>query len=235
MIYIKLISVLLLLYIAVILLMGRMKNIKIANLAFFLVTYLFYIFYLLKLMSNVGYDNYYFYESLATANISPFMFSIMPVIYFSRGKMQKYLYLLVSLLSVGMLLSPVLNAVTYAIKDTTFGIIFVWDYIAHLSLSLWGIYLVKSGQVRLNVKDSIISSLIIFGVCDIMIVLNLIFDTSFFGLSLTGKHHIYYNVITDSSHLSAIIFFSGLCFVLFGGYLFNKWHLERAKKQNHHH
>ena len=230
MIYIKLIAILLLIYVAVIYLMERIKNRKAANLIFFLVTYFFYIIYLLKVMSNVGYDNYYFYESLATANISPFMFSIMPLIFFSRGRLQKYLYLLVSLLSVGMLLSPVLNAVTYAIKDTTFGIIFAWDYIAHLSLSLWGIYLVKSGQVKLNIRDSLISSFIIFGVCDLMIVLNLIFDTSFFGLSLTGKHHIYYNVITENSHLSAIIFFGGLCFVLLGGYLFVKWQCKKVRR-----
>ena len=231
MIYIKLIFVLLLAYVSVILLMRHMKNRKLTNFIFFFITYFFYVIYLLKLMSNVGYDNYYFHESLATANISPFMFSIMPVIYFSRGRVQKYLYLLVSLLSVGMLLSPVLNAVSYAINDVTYGVIFAWDYIAHLSLSLWGIYLVKSRQVSINPKDSLVSSFIIFGVCDLMIILNLIFDTSFFGLSLRGKHHIYYNVITDNSHLSAIIFFTGLCAVLFLGYLYSKFHSKYNRKK----
>ena len=71
-------------------------------------------------------------------------------------------------------------------------------------------------------KDSLVSSFIIFGVCDLMIILNLIFDTSFFGLSLRGKHHIYYNVITHNSHLSAIIFFTGLCAVLVAGYIYCK-------------
>lgn len=223
MIYIVLISVLVLAYAGVVWLMDRIKNTKRANLVFCGITFFFYALYLLKLMSNVGYNNYYFLESLPTANISPFMFGAIPIIFFSRGRVQKHLNLLVSLLSIGMLLSPILNAIMYAIKDTTFGIIFVFDYIAHLSLSLWGIYLVKSGQTRLNVRDSIISSLIILGICDIMIILNLIFDTSFFGLSLTGKHHIYYNVITSNSFLSALIYFIGLCAVLFAGFASCKW------------
>ncbi len=229
MIYIGIIVPLLIIYVCLILNMGRIKNTKVANFIFFAVTFLFYILYLLKLANDVGIHNYYFYESLATANISPFMFTIMPLIYFSKGKLQKHLYLLVSLLSVGMLLSPVLNAVSYAIKGTTFGIIFACDFIAHLSLSLWGVYLVKSGQVKLTKKDSLISSMIIIGVCDVMMVLNLIFDTSFFGLSLTGKHHIYYNVIVDNSHLSAMIYFIGLCGVLVLGYLYCKCFVKRQK------
>ena len=220
MIYIGIIVPLLAVYVCILCCMGRIQKKKTANFFFFLTTYLFYILYLLKLAKGVGIHNYYFYESLATANISPFMFSIMPLIYFSRGKLQKYLYLLVSLLSVGMLLSPVGNALSYAIKGTTFGIIFVCDYIAHLSLSLWGVYLVKSGQVQPTKKDALISSAIIFGICDSMLLLNLIFDTSFFGLSLRGKHHIYYNVLVENSYLSALLYFLGLCAILCLGYLF---------------
>lgn len=223
MIYFAIIIPLLVVYVTVISSMKRMTNTKIVNLTFCSVTYLFYILYLLKLASNVGIHNYYFYESLATANVSPFMFSIMPLVYFSRGRLQKYLYALVSLLSVGMLLSPVLNAVIYAIKGNTFGIIFAWDYVAHLSLSLWGVYLVKSGQVELTRKNSLVGSMLIFGVCGVMVVLNLIFDTSFFGLSLRGKHHIYYNAITSNSYLSATIFFIGFAAVLALGYFYCKY------------
>ena len=227
MIYFAIIVPLLAVYVAVLLNMKRMKNTKAVNFVFFAVTYLFYILYLLKLAEGVGIRNYYFYESLATANISPFMFSIMPLIYFSRKKPQAYLYALVSLLSVGMLLSLVLNAITYAVKDSPFGIIFAWDYIAHLSLSLWGVYLVVSRQVKLTRKNVLIGSGLIVGVCNLMLVLNLIFDTSFFGLSLRGKHHIYYNVITNSSYLSAMIFFVGLIVVLAMGYCYCK-HLAKA-------
>ena len=53
-------------------------------------------------------------------------------------------------------------------------------------------------------------------------ILNLIFDTSFFGLSLRGKHNIYNNVIVDNSYLSAAIYYAGLIFVLLMGYLVSK-------------
>ena len=50
-----------------------------------------------------------------------------------------------------------------------------------------------------------------------MLVLNLIFDTSFFGLSLRGKHNIYNNVLTNNSYLSAALYFFGLICVLLMG------------------
>jgi hypothetical protein len=56
-----------------------------------------------------------------------------------------------------------------------------------------------------------------------MLVLNAIFKTAFFWLSLYGAHSIYNVVICKSSILSAILYFMGLMFVLLFGYFYQKF------------
>ena len=99
---------------------------------------------------------------------------------------------------------------------------FVLDYTNHIILSLWGIYLIKSKQITLNRKDSNISSLILISIATIMLILNIIFDTAFFGLSLNGNHNIYNVVLVKNSYLSALIYYLGMLFVLSLGYIFQK-------------
>ena len=177
--------------------------------------------------SDVGAESIYFHGVLATENISPFMFSMLPIVYILRGRIKQHLYLLISLLSVGMLISPTPNAVTYAMNNVVFHIEPVLDYVAHLTLSLFGIYLVRSGQVTLAPRKSLYSGLIIIGVALFMMVLNLIFDRSFFGLSLLGKHNIYGNVLVESSYLSALIYFAGLTVILLLGYACSRFFEKR--------
>ena len=50
-----------------------------------------------------------------------------------------------------------------------------------------------------------------------MLLLNVAFDTAFFGLSLNGKHNIYNMVLVSNSYLSACIYFLGVGVVLLLG------------------
>ena len=70
--------------------------------------------------------------------------------------------------------------------------------------------------------NALFSGLIIVFVATVMLILNLILDTAFFGLSLRGKHNIYNNVLVDDSYLSALLYYIGLCGVLTLGYGFNR-------------
>jgi hypothetical protein len=84
-------------------------------------------------------------------------------------------------------------------------------------MAAFGIFLIRSKQIILNVKNCIISGSIIYGVATIMLIMNVIFDKAFFGLSLNGKHSIYNIVLVDNSYLSALIYYIGLFFVLLFG------------------
>ena len=208
-------------YICVIFNMKRMKNTKLFNAIFSSITFVCYLFVVIRVYFSVGFNDWNFQNTLPVANVSPFMFTLVGIIHLFPIKIKRHLYLLISLLSVGMLCSSIFGCIYNASINYRFHWHFLSDYFAHIMLSLWGVYLVKTNQVELNKKNVLISSSIIIGVALIMLILNVIFDTAFFGLSLFGKHNIYNMVLTDNSYLSAILYFFGLSFVLAIGYIYS--------------
>ena len=217
-------------YGTVIYLMQYFKNTKLTNYIFCAVVTACYATLAVIVYKDVGWYDWNFQNVLPCANVSPFMFTLAPLTFLFRGKARECLWRLISLLSVGMLFSSVLGCINLTIIHYAFHFHFLLDYIAHITLSLFGVYLVKSGQIDLDFKKCLKSGAIIVGVATCMVVLNLIFDTSFFGLSLRGKHNIYNNVLVDSSYLSALLYYVGLTAVLAFGYAFGKC-FERKKEQ----
>ena len=222
MLYIVAMVFLLVFYVCVVMSMERMKNTKVFNFIFSSVVFVCYLYVVIRTYYSVGFYDWNFQNTLPVANVSPFMFTLVGVIYLFPLKVRKHLYLLISLLCVGMLLSSVFGCIYNASINYKFHLHFLSDYIAHVMLSLWGVYLIKSRQVELTKKNSVISASIIIGAAFIMLILNVIFDTTFFGLSLNGKHNIYNNVLTGNSYLSAALYFLGLICVLEIGYLYSR-------------
>ena len=220
--YIISLCLLLLFYILVIHYMERIKTTRLFNALASIVIYSAYLYVVYRTYQLGGFDDWNFQNTLPTANVSPFMFSLMPLTWILPFKVKRHLFLLIALLAPGMLLSSVFGCIFNAMRDYRFHLHFLADYIAHFVLSLWGIYLVKSRQVRLCWRDCFISGSIIICSALLMVGLNVIFDTAFFGLSLNGKHNIYNMVVVDNSLISAIIYFVGLIIVMILGYLFNK-------------
>lgn len=199
-------------------LMKYIRRIWLADFIFSAVIYISYIcmsIYIYKTDTDPGRWN--FLNTLPVANVSPFMFSIIPIILILPKKLKKHFHLLISLLSVGMFLSTVLGCIGNAARNYNFHFHFMLDYLSHFALSAYGIFLIRSKQVKLSFKNFVISSSILFGVATTMLILNVIFDTSFFGLSLNGNHNIYNMVLVDNSYLSALIYYLGMAVVLLSG------------------
>lgn len=216
--YILTLAVLCLLFAVGIYLMKYIRNAKLANLIFIALVYIPYVcmcVYVYKTDTDVNRWN--FLNTLPVANVSPFMFSLMPILLILPEKIRKHLYLLVSMLTVGMLLSTVFGCVGNALRNYKFHFHFTLDYFSHFAMAAFGIFLIRSKQIILNVKNCIISGSIIYGVATIMLIMNVIFDKAFFGLSLNGKHSIYNIVLVDNSYLSALIYYVGLFFILLFG------------------
>ena len=226
--YILAMLALILFYVCVIFCMRYMRSTKFWNFLFTASIFAFYISVMLKIYFDVGFYDWNFQNTLPVANVSPFMFTSVLLIHIFPKKIKKYFYLLISLLSVGMFLSAVLGCAYNAAINYKFHFHFLCDYLAHILLSLWGVYLIKSKQVEPKLKTSVVSGSIILGVAFIMLLLNVIFDTAFFGLSLNGKHNIYNNVLTENSYLSALLYFLGLFGVLAMGFAYSRF-LSRKK------
>ena len=222
--YIVVLCVLILAYFAFILLRKDFDERKMVNnIVFAVLAFCCYIFLMIIVGVDAGTKDWNFLNTLPTANVSPFTFCIAPLILLLPAKVRRYFLTLISMLSLGMILSPILGCIRNAVIHYAFHPHFLLDYIAHVLISLWGIYIVISDQTVKKVKDYIISGSIIVGVAVVMMILNVIFDTSFFGLSLSGKHNIYNVVLVDNSYLSAFIYFAGLVVVLVAGTFYSKF------------
>ena len=234
--YIVVLIGLLAFYIAGLFSLQFFKNIKVANLLFALLTFVFYIPVVIVAYTKNGFNDWNFLNTLPTANVSPFMFTICLIICFLPTKIKKPFLTLISLLSLGMILSPIISIIGYISRSYAFHFEFVFDFIAHFVLSLWGIYLVKTKQTFTNLKGLLASGSIIVGVALVMVILNIIFDQSFFGLSLNGKHNIYGVRVVENSCLSAFIYFIGLILIEFLGFfysgLLSKITLRQQDKQS---
>ena len=201
-------------YAAAVYLMKYIRNTRLFNFVFVAMVFLPYITVCSVVYKSVGFYDWNFQNTLPVANVSPFMFTLTPLTLILPKAARKHLYLLISLLSVGMFISSVLGCLYNASIGYKFHFHFLLDYVSHFTLSLFGIYLIRSGQAELSRKNCLISSSILVGSATVMLILNLIFDTSFFGLSLRGKHNIYNTVLVESSYLSALLYYIGLIGVL---------------------
>ena len=199
--------------------MKYMKQPRWANFLFGCMVFFPYLWRSWIIYQDVGFYDWNFQNTLPTANVSPFMFCMMPILLILPKKAKKAVYLLVSLLSVGMFGATVFGCVYNAIINYKFHFQFLLDDICHCALSLFGIYLIRSKQVELTTKNCLISAGILLGSATGMMLLNCIFDTAFFGLSLRGKHNIYNMVLVSDPYLSALIYYLGVSVILFLGYL----------------
>ena len=230
-VYLVTIVVLFAILIGVFMLMKYIKNHLLANIIFCLVIVTCYGIDLLLNYQRNGVNDWNFTNALPTANVSPFMFTVCPIFFLLPKSAKKCFGTLIALLFIGMILSPLFSCIYNFSIQYKFHPHFLLNYAAHIALALWGVYLVQSKQCELKIKECLIGGGIIVSVAIIMIILNVIFDKSFFGLSLNGKHNIYNVVLVSNSYLSALIYFTGLVAVMVGGFFAQKGLLKLTNKE----
>lgn len=227
--YIIAAAVLTILYVAGIYGLRYVHNQKWINVLFPILVFLPYLYGVIYMYIDVGVKDWNFLNTLPTANVSPFMYCLSLLTIVLPKKAKEYVFTLIALLSLGVFCAGMLTCVFNAMRDYAFHWTIALDSFAHVALSLFGIYLVKSGQASIEMKHSVFSGLIIVGVAVVMLVLNLIFHTSFFGLNLYGNHNIYNMVLFANGYVSAVMYFVGLGCILTAGYFYQKL-LQRKQK-----
>lgn len=201
---------------------GKIKRQRLFTALFPFVVLILYGACVLKIGLNAGIRDWNFHNALPTANVSPFTYCLTAVIILFPKKARTYLYALVAMLSLGLLGSGMINCIFNIARSYKFHWEMGLDSLLHGAVSFFGVYLLRSGQTKLDTKTCIIGGGIIYGVAVCMLILNVIFHTAFFGLSLYGKHNIYNVVLCESGYLSALLYFLGLGVVLVLGTLFQK-------------
>ena len=221
--YLIVFGVLLAIYIVGVLLakyLAKYKNV--VNVLFVIAIFMSYLYIVRYMYYDVGPDDWNFRNTMPTANVSPFMFCLTPFILIMPKTIRKYLMTLVVLLSLGMVVSGLGGALGFVARNYKFHWHITMDCLAHVLISLWGVYLLKSGQVELTPKKALRGGAIIVSVALIMLILNLIYHKAFFGLSPYGEHNIYNTRFFENGVISIIVYFLGLGFVLCAGYFYQK-------------
>ena len=201
---------------------GKIKRKRLFEILFPFCTFALYLCCVAYIAVDAGVEDWNFHNALPTANVSPFTYCLTAFIFVFPKPVRKYLYTLVALLSLGLLCAGAITCVFNILRSYAFHWQIAIDSLIHGGVSLFGVYLVKSGRVSLGGKTCLISGGVLLGIAAVMMGLNAILRTSFFGLSVHGEHNIYNVVVCQNGYLSAGLYFIGLCTVLAVGWLFQR-------------
>ena len=96
--YLVTLLIMLVLYGGVVYLMKYFKNQRLTNLIFIALTFIPYITMCIIVYKDVGFYDWNYQNTLPVANVSPFTFTVVPLIALLPKKVKKHCYLLLSLL-----------------------------------------------------------------------------------------------------------------------------------------
>ncbi len=161
-------------------------------------------------------------------NISPFTFTTLPFAYAMKDKLRDYYFKAVAYLSVGMFVAMLVTpqyAYLFSFNDTA-SMTFLFDALCHLNCSIFGIYLIASGQAKLTFENLKKSVIFMYSVVACVVILNYLFHTNNFGMNPYGGYSIYmFNFFEDywATLLAYVVGIFGVLALGFGSnYLLNK-------------
>ena len=195
----------------------KIINIRIANIVFMVVDALF--FFSWTYASYVsGWNESGF---LMFDNISPFIMTIIPLTIFLNDKARDYCNCAIAFLWFGMLValiaSPQSTYVGGNDADASFG--HTAEAACHLIASLYGIYLIISGQVKCNLQNLKKACILIFSAIGIGVICNYLMHKSNFGMNPYGDFSIYMLEFFDTFEKTLVAYLLGVLAVLSFGML----------------
>ena len=211
-------------------------NTKIGNIIFIIVDVIFFFGW-----NYAAYQKGWLKDGFMTLeNISPFVMTLIPLTVFMNEKVKSYCNSAIAFLWLGLFIalgvSPEFSYIFNFDHDATF--IYATEASCHLIASLYGVYLIISGQVVCDFKHWLKSVICIFSVIGFGIILNYAFHRQNFGMDPYGNYKIYMLDIFGSFGATLAAYLFGVLIVLTVGmqcgYLLNKSvskiHIEALEK-----
>ena len=202
----------------------KVINVKVGNIVFILVDLVFflawnYAAYLRGWLSS-GY--------MTLGNISPFIMTLIPLTVFMSERVRGYCNSAIAFLWLGMFIALIFSPQHAYIFSYNIEASFIYtsEAACHLLASLYGVYLMITGQVKCDFRNWKRSIICMYSVIGFGVVLNYIFHTHNFGMDPYGGASIYMIDIFHSFKATFVAYLLGVLLVLtIGmqvGYLFNK-------------
>lgn len=203
-------------------------NVKIGNLVFIILNIITFGLLNIYYYNHGGLSNF-----LTLDNISPMMFTTMPLIYFMHPKVKECYLSAAALLSFGMFVAMLVNpnyAYLFNFKQQA-TLDYMYDSLGHLCFAVFGVYLIITKQVRISITTLKKASAWLYSIVTFGVILNFIFHRSFFGMNPYGNYSIYMIDIFGSFGATLVAYYLGIFVVLILGSQFNYlWECLMRKK-----
>ena len=193
-----------------------------------IVSFVSYVFEILKIGLVMGFTRDAFFYALPLGNVSPFVFTLAFISLFFPERIRKNIRPLLIILSFGFLVAGFGLTIINFVTNQPFVPSAIFDVIPHILLALLGIYYYESYNEEYSLKHYVFAGIFMILVALVMLGINAIFNTSFFGLNPYGNHNIYFHNPIRNCLLSNIVYFVGLLLAEVLGFLFQKLiHLKK--------
>ena len=184
------------------------------------------LFYILLIVFD-GQYHHWDTETILDVNplskMSPFIFATVFFVNFMPKTIKKYYYTILSSLILAMagvgMFSSLANGL---MNDMNYFVVWMYfDSFSHIAIALFGIWLVLTGQTALDRKTLFKCLAILYSFLLLLIIVNLIFKTNFFGFSVYGEHNIY-GIVINPWIVSFIAYFAGLTVIVVADWFLSK-------------
>ena len=190
-------------------------NTKLFNIVFIIFDISFYFVWNIGMYEHGWLDNGF--ETLG--NISPMIFSVIPLTLIMNDKVKEYAYSAIAFLWSGMLFALFISpeyAYLFSYK-TEANILYTGEALCHMIASLFGIYLIITKQVKLGTESLVKAAVFMFSVIGFGVFLNYFFHKDNFGMNPYGNYSIYFLDIFGTFEATLIAYLLGVLVVLILG------------------
>ena len=157
------------------------------------------------------------------SKMSPFIFATVFFINFAPSLIKKYYYTILSTLILAMTFVGVFASLADGLmNDMNYFVVWMYfDSFSHIAVALLGLWLLLTGQVTFERKTLYKCLCILYSLLFVLIIVNLIFKTHFFGFNVYGEHSIY-GIVINPWILSFVAYFAGLTALVVTGWFLGK-------------
>ncbi len=186
-------------------------NIKIGNGVFICLDVVFYFLWNVGMYQSRWFDD--IYDTLK--NISPMMFTVIPLTCLMNDKVKNYAYSAIAYLWLGMLVALFLSPQShYANVDTSANLVYTGEALCHMLASLFGVYLVMTKQVKLSFANWCRALVFLYAAISWGVLKNFVFHLDHFGMDPYGKYSIYFIDIFGNFYATLVGYIFGVLLVV---------------------
>ena len=187
-------------------------NIKICNGVFIVLDVIFYFIWNLGMYESLWLED--IYDTLK--NISPMIFTVIPLTLFMNEKTKSYAYSAIAYLWVGMFVALFLSPQNHYVSsaDNSASLVYTGEALCHMLASLFGIYLILTKQVKLGISSWGKALVFLYVIIWWGVLLNEVFHLKNFGMDPYGDYSIYFIDIFGSFAATLAAYVVGVLLVV---------------------